>query len=138
MDAHRLTVPFTEGTGFIWDQTLGLGDRGTGSGVTWNCATDTDISNKSTDCDQRWKGGSQASESVTASADITDAQTGEVSWDVTIDVQAALAEPSTTIQWLIRKTLEHGMGQAVFYSKEGAADMGDVTKAPRLELEFVN
>jgi hypothetical protein len=56
---------------------------------------------------------------------------------VTVDVQAALAEPATTIQWLIRKTLEHGMGQAVFYSKEGAADMGDVTKAPRLELEFV-
>jgi hypothetical protein len=138
VDAHRLTAPFTEGNGFIWDQTLGLGDRGTGAGVTWNCATDTDISNKKTDCDQRWKGGSQASESVTNSAAITDAQTGEVSWDMTVDVQAALAEPTTTIQWLIRKTLEHGMGQAVFYSKEGAADMGDVTKAPRLVLEFVN
>jgi len=25
---------------------------------------------------------------------------------------------------------------AVFYSKEGAADMGDMMKAPRLELEL--
>jgi len=57
---------------------------------------------------------------------------------MTRGVQAALADQATGIQWLIRKTQEHRKGQVVFYSKEGAANMGDETKAPRLELEFVD
>ena len=65
VDAHLLTEPFTEGNGFVWGQTLGLGERGNGSGVTWNCATDTDISNRQADCKHRWKGGSEAIDSVT-------------------------------------------------------------------------
>ena len=72
----------------------------------------------------------------TVSALITKGQTGEVSWDVTLDVEAALDNPDTEIQWLIKKAKEHKKGQAVFYSKEGAANLGDMMKAPRLELEF--
>ena len=137
LDAHLLTDPFTEGNGFLWGQNLGLRNRGSGSGVTWNCATDADISNRKGDCEEQWKGGADAIESVTDRAEITDGQTGEVSWDVTSDVQAALAAQAPMVQWLIRKTWEHRNGQAVFYSKEGAAELGDMTKAPRLELEFL-
>ena len=57
---------------------------------------------------------------------------------MTIDVQAPLTEQATTIQWPLRKTQENRTGQAVFYSKKGAADFGDTNMAPRLELEFVN
>jgi len=31
---------------------------------------------------------------------------------------------------------ENKKGKAVFYSKEGAAEIEDITKAPRLELGF--
>ena len=133
---HRLVESFTEGNGFVHGQPRGLRDRGSGPGVTWHCATDTNIANRKRNCDTRWHGGSDAIEPVTDSTLMTNRQTGEVSWDVTIDVQAALAEQVSTIQWLIRKTQEHRMGQAVFYSKEGAAEIGDVMKAPRLVLEL--
>jgi hypothetical protein len=42
----------------------------------------------------------------------------------------------TEIQWLIKKAQEFRRGKVVFYSKEGAAELGEMTKAPRLELEF--
>ncbi len=55
---------------------------------------------------------------------------------MTLDVQAALANGDSEIQWLIKKAREFSRGKAVFYSKEGAAEPRDMTKAPRLELEF--
>jgi len=55
---------------------------------------------------------------------------------VTIDVQTALDNEDTEIQWLIKKAKENKKGKAVFYSKEGAVEIGDMMKAPRLELEF--
>ena len=75
--------------------------------------------------------GADAIEPVTDSTVIMTGQTGEVSWDVTVDVQTALANEDTEIQWLLKR------GRAVFYSKEGAAEVADMTKAPRLVLEFV-
>ena len=136
VDVHRLTESFTEGDGFVYGLRRSLQDRGTGSGVTWNCSTDTDITNRRADCDTRWSGGADAIEPVTDSIVITNGQTGVVSWEVTVDVQAALANGDQEIQWLIKNAQGFRLGKAVFISKEGAAELGEMTKAPRLELEF--
>ena len=114
VDAHRLTESFTEGNGFVRGQPKGLRDRGDGSGVTWNCATDTDISNRKANCDDRWKGGSEEIEPLTDSTLITNGQTGEVSWDVTVDVQAAVANEDTEIQWMLKK-LKSIVGAVLYF-----------------------
>ena len=121
LDVHRITESFTEGIGFVYGQPRGIQDRGEGAGVTWNCSTDTDISNRKANCDGRWNGGSDAIEAVSDSTVIINGQTGEVSWDVTVDVQAALGNGDTEVQWLIKKANENKKGKAAFYSKEGAA-----------------
>ena len=59
-------------------------------------------------------------------------------WDVTTDVQDALAEGAEEIQWLIRKARENRDGKVGFHSKEGAEKFGDPDLAPKLILEFGN
>lgn len=71
VDAHRLVESFTEGNGFVYGQPKVLQDRGSGSGVTWNCATDTDIANRQRDCDIKWGGGLDTAETVTDSVLVT-------------------------------------------------------------------
>ena len=136
VDVHRLLESFVEGNGSVWGQPSELRERGTGAGVTWNCVRDENIANRIPDCDDQWNGGSDAADTVTDSVEITNRQTGIVAWDVTVDVQAAQNSGDAEIQWLIKKARERLSGEAVFYSKEGAAELGDMAKAPRLELEF--
>ena len=126
VDAHRLLEDWEEGNG----KALGLpgseSTRGTGSGVTWNCAIDTDISDSGVDCSPQWGGGdfeATASDQFT----ITNGLSGEVSWDVTADVQGGFDS------WLIKKT--SGSGNVRFYSKDHP-DVPGTDLAPRLDLDF--
>jgi hypothetical protein len=120
---RRLTSAFTEGNGTTTFP-------GSGSGVTWNCATDTNIANKSANCALRWGGGSFAS-TVTDSVTHTNGMTGTVEWDVTSDIQSATG---ASIGWILKKASESQTGRVEYYSKEGAAAAGDPDRGPRLVI----
>ena len=59
---------------------------------------------------------------------MTNGATGEVTWDVTTDVQQGYGS------WLVKKT--QGNGNARFYAKEHPEVAGDPDLAPRLLLAF--
>lgn len=137
VNVQRLLERFTEGNGFSWGKKRRHRIRGSGAGVTWNCATDADISNRRPDCDTKWKGGSHSAAPPTAFGALhTKEMTGEVAWDVTDDVLDALAEGVPEVGWLIRQEKRRRRGMVVYHSKEGAAAAGDANLAPRLILEF--
>lgn len=131
VDAHRLTVDWTEGNGRN-DVMVGGGPsfRGTGEGVTWDCAKDSDISNHNDDCLAQWNGGTFAA-ATAPSHNHTNGLTGPVSWDVTADVLAG-----ANFGWLIKKQAEGQNGQVRYYSREGAALAGNPNLAPRLVLVY--
>ena len=126
VDAHRLLESFTEGNG--WNA---ANLQGNGAGVTWNCSSDTDISNNQSNCATQWGGGSFAA-ATAAALTITDQFQGLVSWDVTADV--APAGSVAELAWLIKKQDEGEDGVAEFHSRESAANLGDPALAPRLLL----
>ena len=131
MDVQRLLTDWTQGNGRN-DVMVGGGPgfRGTGEGVTWNCSKDADIGNQKADCGAKWNGGSFAA--ATAQGGLhTNGLLGEVSWDVTADVQAGAG-----LGWTLKKRSEGQSGQVRYYSLEGAgANQG---RAPRLVLVFSN
>jgi hypothetical protein len=131
VDAHRLLTDWAEGNGRN-DVMVGGGPgfRGTGQGVTWECAIDSNINNTVEDCQSEWNGGNYAA-ATSPSASHTNNQTGSVSWDVTADVQAG-----ANFGWLIRKKNEGQNGQVRYYSREGAALAGNPNLAPRLVLVY--
>jgi hypothetical protein len=131
VDAHRLLADWTEGNGRN-DIMVGGGPnfRGTGEGVTWECAKDANINNTIADCLSEWNGGIYAA-ATSLSATHTNNQTGSVNWNVTADVQAG-----ADFGWLIRKTSEGQNGQVRYYSREGAALAGNPNLAPRLVLVY--
>lgn len=132
VNAHRLLADWTEGNGRN-DIFVGGGPdfRGTGEGVTWECAKDSNISNHNDDCLSQWNGGIFAT--ATAPSRIhTNDLTGPVSWNVTADVQAG-----ATFGWLIKKQSENQNGQARYYSREGATRAGNANLAPRLVLVYL-
>jgi hypothetical protein len=124
---HPLAVDFSEGNG----QDAGVpgteATRGSGPGVTWNCAIDVEIANQRTNCAARWRGG-DFGPATAASALHFNGLTGEVSWDVSDDVLAGASA------WLVKKTSERQPGRVSYFSREGA-DAGDPDLAPRLILE---
>ena len=128
VDAHRLLADWTEGNGHT------VGDqpnfRGTGEGVTWNCAKDSNIANMNDDCLSQWNGGVFAA-ATAAPVLHTNEQIGPVSWDVTADVLAGASNG-----WVIKKQNEGKAGQVKYYSKEGAAVAGDPNLGPRLVLVY--
>ncbi|MGH7303685.1 MAG: right-handed parallel beta-helix repeat-containing protein [Candidatus Rokuibacteriota bacterium] len=136
VSVHRLAVPFAEGNGRWFDLPPSGRTRGNGPGVTWNCATDSAISNSVADCGALWNGGSTAAGPVSASVLHTNGLTGTVEWDVTADVLQALSESATSVQWLIRRAVENQNGQAIYHSKDGAAALGNLDLAPILTFEF--
>ena len=129
--AYLLSESFTEGDG---DEN----GFGTEKGVTYKCATDTDIANPSTDCESTpWNGGSASTAARTALAVEIRFEDGVsvVEWDVTGDVQAALADGATEIGWLLKKKAEGRSGQIVYYSKDYSPALG---YSPRLVIEFAS
>ncbi|MCI0489398.1 MAG: hypothetical protein L0229_22625, partial [Blastocatellia bacterium] len=131
VDAHRLLVDWAEGNGRNSVMAGGgPGFRGTGEGVTWECAKDTNISNHAPDCAMQWNGGDFAV-AATASTLHTNNQTGDVSWDVTADLLGG-----ASYGWLIKKQVEGQNGQVRYYSREGASLAGNANLAPRLVLVY--
>ncbi len=108
---------------------------GNGNGVTWNCSSDANIANKRVNCDVPWLGGDLATGPVTAEAVHVDGQTGQVTWDVTLDVIQALANGKSEVNWLVRFANESAIGIVRYYSKEGAVEQNDSSLGPLLVLE---
>lgn len=124
--AHPLTVAWTEGNG--WN--LGGNIRGTGSGVTWLCPTDTDIRDRNQDCGNPWFGGSFTAATGPGIPHDPDMYV-EVWYDVTADVQSG-----TAFGWLLKKIDEDENGTVDYYSREGAAAAGNPALGPRLLIEY--
>jgi hypothetical protein len=97
-------------------------------GATWNCAIDLDTANHGPDCPGgEWEMGKPNDPLVhpwvstpTATALIRNEQAGEVSFDVTQDVQAFAGDTEVNAGWLIRKVEEGLSGRIDFWSREGA------------------
>jgi hypothetical protein len=123
---YRLTVPWAEGDGA--DLRLPtLGPRGNGTGATWQCAVDTDISNLRKDCSGAtgWTmsaagSGQPWAAQPTATAAIANGQTGTVSFDLTADVTAFLLGTALNDGWIIKKNVDGGPGLVEFGSRESA------------------
>jgi hypothetical protein len=123
IDLHRMLADWLEGNGTE-------NDRGTGSGVTWACAVDSDISDASKDCSgtTEWDMQNNANPAVhpwfatpTATQTIVNNQSGVVNFDVTGDVIAFMAGTAND-GWLVKKT--NGQpGQVSFGTKEGGSSV---------------
>ena len=114
VDARPLSVDFAEGNGQNAGVPGAQSTRGSGPGVTWNCAADAEIANQATDCDPRWNGGTFGP-ATAPSVPHVNGLSGAVSWDVTDDVLAGASA------WLIKKTAEGQSGEVFYFSKEGSA-----------------
>ena len=124
IELRLLRTDWTEGNGgYTLDRF-----RGTGSGVTWNCPTDTNIANDRRDCNTRWSGGSFVS-AVSANKLITNGLTGWIEFDVTNDVNGFLAG-SNNFGWIIKRAQEDRHGHVFFASGEAASNQ------PVLELRY--
>lgn len=127
VNAHRLLSDWTEGTGF----NAGGNEPGSGPGVTWNCATDEDVSNSSPDCATTWDGGTFAPPTAPGFVH-TSGMSGQVTFDVTEDVILG-----ADFGWVVRKADEGQSGRVEYHSRESASALNDPGLAPALNLEFV-
>ena len=134
ISAYRLAIPWAEGNGFV-DQGSPP-SRGTGSGATWACAADSDISDQGQDCagSTAWEMGQPNQpqlhpwvEPATATTLITNGLAGKVSFDVTADVQAFLAGTANH-GWILKKDVEGAAGLIELASRESGSG------GPRLVL----
>lgn len=140
--AYRLVDGFedwAEGNGFNFPTVVYRGD---GNGATWNCVTDTDISNVARDCsgDEFWDSGGQNDQGPARSIAAASpnqfiannmADGSEIWFDVTADVQAGLGPQDLSyMSWFVRKP--SGAGFVSFYSREGAVNAGNPNLAPKL------
>ena len=128
VDAHPLLVEFAEGNGQNAGVPGSQSTRGSGEGVTWKCEVDTEIANQKADCDPKWDGGLFGPATALPVLHVN-GLLGAVSWDVTDDVLAGATA------WMVKKTEEGPNGKALYYAREGASDVGDVSLAPTLLLE---
>lgn len=125
VEVHRLLSDWVEGNGWSVGNTI----RGTGTGVTWNCAADTNIANTGRDCATKWKGGNFVS-APTDSVLVKNGMAGQwIEFDVKSDVDAFLSG-TPNYGWIIKKTNEKLYGTARFDSREAA------TNNPELVLVF--
>lgn len=122
VDIHRLLTEWAEGNGTE-------NDRGTGSGATWGCATDSNIQNQAKDCsaNTEWEMGQPNNPSVhpwaetaTATQTITNGQSGVVEYDVTADILAFLNGDFENYGWIVKKTDEGQNGQVNFGTRESS------------------
>lgn len=133
IEAHRLIQDWLEGNGFIDGNSPS--NRGTGSGITWNCSIDSNIANQNNDCSGTtvWNMENTASwpflSTPTDTKLITNNQTGVVEFDVTSDVHAFVDGVSQNYGWLLKKTDEGANGKILFGSKES-------TISPKLIITF--
>jgi len=128
VDAHRLTSDWAEGNGFVDGNSPP--NRGSGSGATWNCASDGDISDQGKDCSgsTEWEMAKPSQPELhpwvqvpTDTVTLYNDQSGVVAWDVTADVLDFLSGSESNYGWIVRKTQEGQAGHVEFGSKESAA-----------------
>jgi len=118
IDAHTVSENWAEGNA----ANLGGNIPGTGDGVTWKCAVDTDISDQNKDCATEWGGGNFDGTAIDTLT-ITNGQEGVyVEFDVTADVQDFLDGTVENNGWIIKKTLEGQSGRLQFTSSDGTAN----------------
>lgn len=128
IDVHRLLSDWVEGNGTE-------NNRGTGSGVTWNCAIDSNIVNQNDDCSGQtaWNMNNTSlwpfASAVTATTTIINNQSGAVEFDVTSDVQSFMSGSNQNYGWIIKKTNEGQAGQVSFGTKES-------TSVPQLVVTY--
>ena len=111
---HSITQDWEEGNG--WN--TGNNISGDGSGVTWNCPIDSDISNNQDDCTNQWNGGSFTSIASDTVLITNDMINQFIEFDVTSDVQAYLDETANNFGWIIKKDNGPLNGSLEFASKE--------------------
>lgn len=121
IEVDRITHDWSEGNGYVNGNPTP--NRGTGSGVTWNCASDTNISNNTKDCSSSniWDMDNSANwpfATPTATSLITNHESGIVSFDVTSDIQSFLNNTNQNYGWLLKKSDEGIAGKIDFGSKE--------------------
>lgn len=115
---HKLNQFWTEGNAAKSGGTI----PGTGSGVTWKCPVDSDISDSGTDCSIQW-GGGNFNATVSDSIILSNSLTGQfIEFNLTGDVQSILNSGSTDFGWLMKKQNDEGAGTVLFTSKEGTAN----------------
>ncbi len=125
IEVHKLTKDWIEGNGFIDGNSPS--NKGTGSGLTWNCATDTNIANSNDDCSgsTAWNMDNSSSwpfiGSATATILITNNQSGTVDFDVTSDIQSFISNSSTNYGWIVKKTDEGANGRVQFGSRQSSS-----------------
>jgi len=118
ISAFKLLEIWEEGNG--WN--VGNNISGDGTGVTWNCAIDNDISNNQDDCATQWNGGNFDT-APTDTVLITNSVVGQfIEFDVTADVQVFLDGTVTNHGWLITKSAGAKNGAISFASKEAASN----------------
>jgi DNA-binding beta-propeller fold protein YncE len=127
IESHKMISNWTEGNG------ISKTSRGSGQGVTWNCSTDTDITNKLVDCLSVWNGGSFSG--ITDSKIIKNSMVNQwIEFNVTSDVDSFLdGNPNDNFGWVIKKSDETNSGLVGFASKEND---GNSSLAPQLVLTF--
>jgi hypothetical protein len=126
--AHMLIEDFAHGNGWKVDRAPPL--LGSGSGVTWNCAVDNDISNNAADCAANWNGGKYVPATSPGVKHFNGIR-GEVEFDVTKDLLNG-----SLFGWLIKKAETSNNGDVVYYSIEGAVAAGNMSLAPRLIIIY--
>jgi hypothetical protein len=127
IEAHKLTSNWTEGNGI--DAII----RGTGSGVTWSCPIDSNITNQRFDCNSQWNGGSFVA-IPTGIVSISNTTSGIwLEFNVTNDVNSFLdGNAADNSGWIIKKTNEQTSGSIAFASRENS----DTVHRPQLVLKF--
>ena len=133
IEARPLVSEFEEGNGRIATLARDQQDPGSGTGVTWRCALDSEIGDRHpNNCLVPWssrKGGGDLAEGLTEPVLVADGVSSVVRFDVTDDVLSGFQS------WAVKKVLEVGYGELLFHSSEGAADAGEPRLAPRLVLQ---
>jgi hypothetical protein len=144
LGAYKILTDWTEGNGSNARRTSGESDdgieldvaknRGSGSGSTWKCATDTNIKNVKRECSVKsnfWKGGYYGN--FSSMVTVTNTTNDYVEFDVTDDV--IFQYVGTDINegnygWAIKRTSYALKGSLWFYSREASA------KLPELLVTF--
>lgn len=136
VEIHKLLSDWIEGNGANFipknldEDDEPIKNKGTGFGVTWACSTDSNISNKKSDCDPKWNGGNFDG-AITDYEIITSTTSGWIEFDVTDDVNLFLSGNSDNFGWLIKKSNEGNSGRIAFASSENA----NLDNRPQLVLE---
>jgi|WetSurMetagenome_2_1015567.scaffolds.fasta_scaffold00385_8 hypothetical protein len=125
IDLTRFIHDWEEGNGYIVGNSPS--NRGTDSGVTWNCAIDANINNHNDDCSGTtvWDMNNSSFwpfiSTPTATTTINNNQTGTITFDVTSDIQSFVNGTNQNYGWLLKKTDEGANGRIEFGSKESAS-----------------